>query len=763
MDHIKKEIMEIITALHNNTSFDLIIDSYEGIYNTEILDYLKTKDEDWIFLFFNHIESVVDKFKNNDNARELVKNNIYFKNLNKSLLDYIIDSVYEVTDMIRFYDIRDDIDIDGYNDVDMADCNFVDVPLTEAIANIKWRNNQLNAINNIMMQNFASGVIAQIMGSGKTFIEFHSIHKHFEKYKENKIYIITCSRQEVLRDLLHDADGNLDYNKVKKLKDNNIIDLDKFKIRTRIFKDQKIKKKINTSSKKPTLLIVNTDFLRVIDKNKLIDYNDVALVLFDECHGVSAPKFYNILENIKYNHKVPIIGFSATPLRQGKVAKEQLCSIFSKTFDIAEQNKKLNIISNYDFMQAISDGIILAPYFVICEAKPTLNHKIGRENKQILKNTIDKVFTTKIVSSIDTEGESYLAPYHKILGWCRTIHNAYPLVDYYKFFKTEYKNELTLYCSSYQDEALKSKYKFNTNVDKYKKDEENSVMLCVNRFREGSDIYHCDIGILLDFVKKRGLLSFLQIIGRILRNDPEGRKKFGIIIDAFINTENDQVEIITAQHIIGYYKQLLSLCDDYEYGDMMDAYDKMMNLCDNIKFDEQEQEIKYIVDDKTMSTFKLQLLTKKFDFSKLKLILTKEINTMFKIDKDNNDHEAFVQFKQKVVNSNIKNMYEYDAKWQELHFYVLKEDGNKEKIEPKERFSSYFKNWYEFLDIDTSKFIKNKDDWIKKCIELGLTKDNYLNKVYKYDYLPDMPQEFYINFTSLSNELKSKVKRNTLL
>ena len=52
----------------------------------------------------------------------------------------------------------------------------------------------------------------------------------------------------------------------------------------------------------------------------------------------------------------------------------------------------LNIISNYDIMQAISDNIILPPSYTIIEIKKTCGKKIGKTNKDITKNVLNKMF-----------------------------------------------------------------------------------------------------------------------------------------------------------------------------------------------------------------------------------------------------------------------------------------------------------------------------------------------------------------------------------
>ena len=116
----------------------------------------------------------------------------------------------------------------------------------------------------------------------------------------------------------------------------DIIDLDKFKI---IDKINNKDKEIKNSKSKPNILLINTDFLRAIDKANdddeldyyVFDYDRIAYITLDECHGISANNLYDILKKIKYEHKKHIIGFSATVLRDG--AEKKLVDIFSSSLD----------------------------------------------------------------------------------------------------------------------------------------------------------------------------------------------------------------------------------------------------------------------------------------------------------------------------------------------------------------------------------------------------------------------------------------------
>ena len=64
-------------------------------------------------------------------------------------------------------------------------------------------------------------------------------------------------------------------------------------------------------------------------------------------------------------------------------------------------------------------------------------------------------------------------------------------------------------------------------------------------------------------------------------------------------------------------------------------------------------------------------------------------------------------------------------------------------------------NWYEFLGLDTTKFIQTKKEWIKFCKEKNAKNvDDYKKLCKEYgDILPQNPSDFYKGFTNIKNEL----------
>lgn len=707
LNYVKTELFNILRAIENNETDAIILDSYDE-YNKKMLDFLKSKDKIWAKKL---IDSIEQKIQNDYDKDTLKEEFLKYPNINKHLINHILDKIFDFPIYI------DDSDTDNENENEIQINTHVD----NLITNFKWRENQLKGIVNCVEQNFVSGVHNQIMGAGKSIMILKLIDEHFKKYLNNNIYVLTCFRQEILNDLFFDENNEIDENKIEFWKKNNIIDIDQYKVIDRV----NIKtKKIKLSKTKPTILIVNTDFLKVIDRNNLIDYDDINFILLDECHAISADKLYKLLKKIKYVYKKSIIGFSATPLRQK--AELKLVDIFSKTFDIKCDNKRLNIISNYDFMNAIKDDIILPPYFILCEINKTLNGKIGRSNKQIMKKILEDALTS--------------APYKKVIGWCRSIQQ---MKECYNFIKKNIPN-LTIYCTSCVDSQLAS-FGFNTDIKKFFKETDNCILLCVNRCREGSDINNVDIAIYLDCVKKRSFLVAIQTSGRVLRKDKLNKKTHGIIIDSFVNVDGTQVEMLTAEKIIAYYQQVLSLCENDLYARQKEIYEQMSNLCNKMKYNETTNEIIVKIDDDQRHDvkFKLELTTQVYDWSTLKNKIHFLIEKLCNIEKQ----EKFDIIINKIKSFNIMNLNSdfwkvYDSIINKEQ-YGFPENSKLFYEEYKDFFDS--KTWYELLNLDTSCWYQTINDCclaLKNIYSGKITQTNYFDIIKKDKKLPPNPIEF---------------------
>ena len=89
-------------------------------------------------------------------------------------------------------------------------------------------------------------------------------------------------------------------------------------------------------------------------------------------------------------------------------------------------------------------------------------------------------------------------------------------------------------------------------------------------------------------------------------------------------------------------------------------------------------------------------------------------------------------------------------------YKTRKEEHQEYKEEPKDYFTKngVWTTWYDFLCIDTSNFIKTKIEWVEFCKTINIvSSDDYFEKCKIYNKLPIMPEEYYIGFSSVPNEL----------
>ena len=90
-------------------------------------------------------------------------------------------------------------------------------------------------------------------------------------------------------------------------------------------------------------------------------------------------------------------------------------------------------------------------------------------------------------------------------------------------------------------------------------------------------------------------------------------------------------------------------------------------------------------------------------------------------------------------------------------------DKHKNYIDnPEEYFKlkGVWSNWYDFIGVDTKKFIQDKNDWINFCKENNVNSLDEYNELCKiHEELPLNPADFYIGFISIPIELELYTKR----
>ena len=434
------------------------------------------------------------------------------------------------------------------------------------------------------------------------------------------------------------------------------------------------------------------------DKYSEFKKDDISLILHDECHNTSSAQCHKFLKHCK-SINISVVGFSATPLRTGKNDKPLLLEIYGNKDD----NIKLNLLTDYNMIYAISNKLILPPEFYW--------YKIESYNKEKQDDKNTEIVTQEELGSV-LELLNHIIPQmpnKKIIAWCGTIKLA---KKWKQLFEANYKQRKNMINFTF---GLDTSDKDNSEDDykKFKKSTGNCILFCANKHREGSDIKFLDACIFLDKVKERSSIPFIQSIGRVLRicSDTSG-KISGIIIDGFVKDKNNyEKEFI--HKIIGYYLALQNLTEN-NLIDIKLGKETIKINCNKLQWDDITKEFANVLQQK------------------------------IKMSSEDVKKSDFLKLKENITNKNIKSKNEY-VKYAKEHNLDLKPE-----IEYKDHG---WINYYDFLDIDVNQFPKNKIAFLKQCLKYGITNEKDYNNKWKQYNLPSMPYELYYNLTNFNTEL----------
>lgn len=593
------------------------------------------------------------------------------------------------------------------------------------------RENQQEAFDLLEKDGLVTGIHCQATGCGKTFIIIKYIDYVLRTSKKpNPKIILFTERVNILSDLFSFKKGNLepDIDKLNHWKNIGVGDLTKCNIINRVTNKNQDWVELVQKSKQPTLLVINRAFLTLNEKYKNLEENDLDLVLHDECHNTSSKQCHKFLKLCKTKYKVPIVGFSATPLRSGKFDKTLLLEIYAKPLD----NNELNLLTNYNMIYAISKNLILAPEFFW--------YQFDSYNKNdSLLNIISEEEVGAVFEILD-----YLVPLlpnKKIIAWCGTI----TLADAWKQkIEATYKQRKNLKqfmfgIDTSQTNTLDYEYFSKEPKELDKEDKRrmyygNSILFCANKHREGSDIKLLDACIFLDKVKDRGSIPFIQSIGRTLRICPDTETKTkGVIIDGFIKDNTDNYEKQFIDKIIGYYLALENITNINDTSD--NNYEQYIKMKDIVKFDKDKQMIEMRLGNKI-----IKINCNKLEWNEIINKFDKVLQNKIKISPE----EAF-----NIIINKIKELEQFQNP--ENDFWKEYENLDHDKLNiPKNIYNEYKqiwenKTWYDLLGFKNN-FISLdnfKKEFCKKFPTIKNINESFYKKIKKDFNLPNYPFEFY--------------------
>ena len=617
IDHLEKTFKFIKKNIDDCDDAEIIKDKLE--LSDSLYDFIKIKNDKWFQKFFSMLRSRID-FDSFDDIIKQYKNNDRFV---PDFITYLENELLIDSKKCKKHDknIKNNVNI------------FEEFNIDELIG---LRPNQINGLKNVLKDEFKTGVHNNIMGSGKSLLELMHIelfHKNIMKYQYAN-YMFISSRITIINGIFKNEKKINEYRQKKyfNIDNYNIIDLT----------NNNINHKNNILSKeKSNLIIVNTQYLQNITKNKkYLDAikQDLKLIIFDECHNISAPTVFTFMKDVK---KIcPIIGFSATPIRTSKNGKDYFKNIFSI-------NDQINIISTYDLFDGIVDDIILPFLIKKYEFKGVYNNNDDNDSliyENIEYEDTDLNYNQEIIKNIFTK-EIINLPYVKGIGWCKTIASAEQWKDYLQknipninFYITHSGNDFIE-----ENDEYNSFYQLKSTGDKI-----NAFLLCVGKVNEGCDIDFVDFGIYLDAVKNKNIVSSLQSSGRISRIDTlYGKKKHAVIYDTYIKDKKRENNVMILETIINYYKTLLQLSEKNDK-----YYDTILNLHSNTVFNEKNNEIRIKIDNKKEHECVLLLNEKIDNWSLLKSSLSETIKKTYSNVKQNIELDKIKTFdftKSKII------------------------------------------------------------------------------------------------------------------
>jgi superfamily II DNA or RNA helicase len=596
------------------------------------------------------------------------------------------------------------------------------------------RINQQEAYDRLKEKGYETGIHCQATGCGKTNIILHYIDYGVKNYKNKTKIILFTERVNILKDLFDFSKKGNEPNQynIMKWKKKGIADLENvdFINRVTIKKNDWMKKLIE--SNKATVLVINRAYLTAdINKYDMMKDN-ITLILHDECHNTSSERCNQFLLKAK-EYDIPIVGFSATPLRTGKNDKDKLLEIYG------DSNGYLKLLTNYNMIYAIQQNLILPPefYWYHVELKHLTDLKKDEDKRQYELGTVFEILNNIIPK----------LPNKKIVAWCGKIELS---EKWKELFEHNHKQKASLHGFKFYLDTSKNG---DEDYEEFKKSDGKSILFCANKHREGSDIYKLDACMFLDGVIKRGCIPFIQSIGRVLRKDEDlnVKKLRGIVIDGIYKYEDYEKDFV--DKIIGYYVSLQNLSEDIATDNPHTNYDKYIELRNIIKFDPDNEMIHLNFNNNEIS-ININKLHWKDIISKFDTILQKKIKLS---SQDNMKHKGNILVTNFGFNQNTDFYNEY--------IKISVEDKEKYNLPDinSEEYNQLFngKTWFDFLGIKHTFYLtpeECKKSLLSKNIKLENPEKNWLKWCKIDDKIPLYPRyiwkDFYNNMFNIETNNK---------
>ena len=421
--------------------------------------------------------------------------------------------------------------------------------------------------------------------------------------------------------------------------------------------------------------------------------------------------------------------------------------ISSKTLFMTATEKTIEKRTNKE-IYSMEDETIFGKYIDVKSVNWAIeNKKITDYNILVLKNTedeVDEIITNLRLNIINKEifiscymclksFEKYNDLTHLLL-YTNTTEDAELSKKYINEILS--LNVLSIQKEQIYNNALHSKDDNNFDNEVYKfKNTPFGIISCIYIFGEGFDLPKLN-GVCIA-VNMQSETRIVQYLLRPNRLDFENSNKKAYVIIPYIDTDDWEIKNKSYEKVRNIVSQMRNLDENIEQKIFLSVGKK-----------EKKKETKIEEMRSYYEDYIFQENGNELNKLKLRLRYSKALGSKFTEEQDEYNYV-------RSINStlNIQSPEEYIQK-KNIHcnFIDLPEEYFKSK--------GVWNNWYDFLGVDTAKFIQSKQEWINFCKEKNINSlKDYNRNCHIYRCLPMSPVHFYKDFTNISNELKINSNR----
>jgi predicted helicase len=327
---------------------------------------------------------------------------------------------------------------------------------------------------------------------------------------------------------------------------------------------------------------------------------------------------------------------------------------------------------------------------------------------------------------------------NELLNYNEQLYLKEEIINYKKLIKKQINKLFQFRKNDIYNNALHSNTSHSKNCNDLEsevnifKNTPYGIISCVYIFGEGFDLPKLNgVCIASNMQSETRIVQYLLRPNRLDFKNPN--KKAYVIIP-YIDSDDWETEDKSYQKVRNIASQMRNVDENIEQ--------KIFVLVGKKERKERKEKTKkkrcigyedYILEENETELNKL----------KLRLRYSKSLGSKFT---EEQDEYNFVR----SINSslNIKSKREYiERKNSHSNFIASPEEYFKKK--------GVWDNWYDFMGVDTTKFIQSKQEWISFCKEKNIKSLNdYYRACEQYDNLPKEPADFYNDFTNIPSELR---------